>query len=133
MLQFYAVWGKEKPRAEVGAGMRTASLAIATCLVAATAVAAGELRPKNTRITSFEPPDKSCGAFMRERAGGSANREWLAGYLTASNQFGAKDGDVGSSTDWDGMIEWLVKQCEPDPTVSFANQAFALLDHLERR
>ena len=115
--------------------MRTTVLVagVSICLSVSLAVAA-TLEPKNTVITSFPPPDVSCGAFLRaERTDQSQNQIWLAGYLTAFNQFGAENGNVSEATDWAGMIEWLKQECQGDATKSFVNQAFALLDHLESR
>ena len=118
--------------------MTKRSLPVAAILILFVTFAAGYARepgePKHTRITAFIPSDESCGAFIAaERATGSENRQWLSGYLTAYNAYSSGDGDVTSTTDWQGVIEWLKSLCSSDPLLDFHSAVIRLLQELERR
>ena len=92
--------------------------------------AAGEFRV-------FGSGELSCHRWVEDRREGNPSAAqsemWVAGYLTAYNQFVHKDKDVTDPYDGNFVLQWIDDYCRKRPTNQLYLAARELLSLLRRR
>ena len=106
--------------------IRIAMLAV-VILAAATGQAAAQA--SEGRLT-FGQGARSCGSFTRAQQG--LAMQWVAGYLSGSNQDPAEP-EALRGTDFDGMMGWIDNYCREHPLATIGEAAIALLAELRSK
>lgn len=85
----------------------------------------------------FGSGDLPCGRWVidrRERNPSAVQSEmWVAGYLTAYNQFVFRESDITTPYDGDFLLEWLDSYCRDRPSNELVVAVQQLLEMLRRR
>lgn len=80
---------------------------------------------------------KSCGEFVANfNAGGQLklnNSIWVAGYLTAVNEYVAKVSNIARGTDPEAWDLWIFNYCSAKPLESLGAATSALAAELKKR
>ena len=74
----------------------------------------------------------SCGSWSTDRKNpnsieSSADGDWLQGFVTGFNHFVWHGKDVGSDTDYNGMMAWMDNYCAANPTKNIGRAAENLI------
>ena len=112
--------------------MRTC-LVLVACLLANVCFA----KEKNGAFTNLSMGTKSCGAVVSDRdAPGEAkmhNSVWVAGYLTAYNEYVVGRKNIAAGTDPAAWDLWIHNYCTANPLENLAAAASALVAELLKR
>ena len=89
-------------------------------------------------FTVFGLGNKSCGTWTADHQADNANAllqdSWLGGYVSAYNNYvPAAKNNVASSTDFNGMREWVSNYCSLNPLDRIDTAAQKLLEALRGR
>jgi hypothetical protein len=109
---------------------------IALALAIAALPLGGAAEPTPT-FHALGPGNMSCGTWAEYRRDGGmpaiAVQDWVAGYLTAYNEWVAPDGNISGGTDNDGLAAWIDNYCQLHPLDNVAQAASALVAALKAR
>ena len=85
----------------------------------------------------FGAGDISCERWLADRREGNPSARqsemWVAGYLTAYNQFVHKDFDISARYDGNYLMTWLEEYCRKRPPNQLVIAARELVQMLRRR
>lgn len=77
---------------------------------------------------------ESCGAWLYNREqGGSADQQWVLGYMSGVGAADQNLGDPLSLTDAQGVWHWLDGYCRSHPTLQLYDATFRLMLDLHLR
>jgi hypothetical protein len=120
-------------------GLTVALLLAPILLAAAGAIAAAPASAADAagNFRVFGSGDLPCGRWLDDRGAGNASAKqsemWVAGYLSAVNEFVYKGPDITQPHEGAYLLEWLDGYCRKHPSHALAVAAHELLLMLRRR
>jgi hypothetical protein len=121
-------------KCERGASPRTLLLSVALLSVCVASAVAAD---KSGTYTIFSMGTKSCGEVVSQfKEDGQEkwnNSVWIAGYLTAINQYVVKQKKIAAGTEPEGWNLWVNNYCAENPLDSLADAANALVKKLSKK
>jgi len=92
---------------------------------------------KSGRFTVLSMGNKSCGEFSANFRGNGieklGNSIWVAGYMTAFNEYIAKQSNIAAGTDPEAWNLWINNYCNANPLESLSTATSELVAELSRR
>jgi hypothetical protein len=76
---------------------------------------------------------QSCAAWLATPASETEGRWWLAGFWTGRNMQNGSNGQVGSSTDSEGIIGEVRRVCEAEPSLQLVTAAGHVYVEMDRQ